>query len=180
MQINLNGQVDGIFGPVDNYQVQLFDTQAPITVTNFLNYVNSGKYANSIIHRDVQDFVMQGGGFLQQVNMDGQGVITALLPITTFRTIQNEFSSTRSNIRGTIAMAKLGGDPNSATSQWFVNISDNSGNLDYQNGGFTVFGDIVGEGMKLVDGVNGLPTYNLNPQYYPSDPTNGPFSESRL
>jgi fibronectin-binding autotransporter adhesin len=175
VQITLNGQVNGIFGPINNYQVQLFDSQAPITVANFLLYVNNGKYSSTIIHRDVQDFVMQGGGFKETVN--SQGVVTSLDPIATYGPIQNEFSPTRSNIRGTIAMAKLGGDPNSATSQWFVNISDNSGNLDYQNGGFTVFGNVVGEGMKLVDGVDGLPTANFNPQYYPSDPVNGPFAQ---
>ncbi len=68
------------------------------------------------------------------------GSRTALNPITSYGPIQNEFSSDRSNVSGTIAMAKVGNDPNSATSQWFVNLGDNSANLDNQNGGFTVFG----------------------------------------
>lgn len=62
----------------------------------------------------------------------------------------NEFSPTRSNVRATVAMAKVGGNPDSATSQFFVNLADNSANLDNQNGGFTVFATVV-EGMDVVD-----------------------------
>jgi len=66
-----------------------------------------------------------------------------------------------SNTRGTLAMAKLGGDPDSATNQWFVNLSDNSEALDAQNGGFTVFGEVLGDGMEVVDRIAGTPAYNL-------------------
>ena len=67
------------------------------------------------------------------------------------------------NEYGTIAMAKLGGDPNSATSQFFVNLGDNRANLDYQNGGFTVFGRVAGNGMVVAEGINSMPvdTYDL-------------------
>jgi len=69
------------------------------------------------------------------------------------RSIMNEFSADRSNLRGTVAMAKLGGDPDSATSQFFFNLDDNSENLDNQNGGFTVFAEVV-EGLDVVDAIS--------------------------
>ncbi|MEL6224380.1 MAG: peptidylprolyl isomerase, partial [Cyanobacteria bacterium J06627_8] len=99
--------------------VVLFDQDAPQTVQNFRNYVEDGDYENSIIHRSVPGFVVQGGGFTSTV-------ISSIPPIPTDAPVVNEFSSERSNTRGTIAMAKLGGDPDSATSQWFFNLADNN------------------------------------------------------
>ncbi len=66
-----------------------------------------------------------------------------------------------SNVRGTIAMAKLGDNVNSATSQWFINTGNNSANLDVQNGGFTVFGQVTGNGMAVVDAINALQIFNM-------------------
>lgn len=136
--------------------IQLMDTAAPATVANFLNYVTSGAYANSFIHRSVPGFVIQGGGYQWSSAINGYSNIPANAPVT------NEFSASRSNLRGTIAMAKLGGDPNSATSQWFFNLANNSGNLDNQNGGFTVFGQVIGDGMQVVDAIAALPIRNAN------------------
>lgn len=122
---------------------------APITTANFLQYVEDKFYDGTIIHRVVPNFVIQGGGFLP-------GMIQ---PPGIRGPIQNEFDPRRSNVRGTVAMAKLGSDPNSATSQWFVNLADNSSNLDTQNGGFTVFANVV-EGMDVVDAIAAVPLNN--------------------
>lgn len=133
--------------------VQLYDTATPLTVKNFIRYVKANAYTNSFFHRSISGFVVQGGGFTWN---------DSLAAVTTYPTVKNEFSKTRSNLRGTIAMAKLGTDPNSATSQWFFNLADNSGKpplgLDYQNGGFTVFGKVLGAGMTAVDAIAALPT----------------------
>ena len=107
---------------------------APLTVANFERYIEEEKYTDIILHRLISGFVLQGGGF--QWSNDQ----TSPSSIESFPAVQNEFSSERSNTRGTIAMAKIGNDPDSATNQWFFNLADNSANLDNQNGGFTVFG----------------------------------------
>ncbi len=135
--------------------IELFETQTPITTANFLNYVDSDAYTNGIFHRSAPGFVIQGGGFKI---VDGTDEKT-LVPVNTFPPITNEFKI--SNTRGTVAMAKLSGNPNSATSQWFVNLADNSLNLDNQNGGFTVFGRVIFDGMKIFDAIEKLPIANL-------------------
>jgi len=113
---------------------------APITTANFFQYVEDDFYDGTIFHRVVAGFVVQGGGFLP-------GMVQ---PPGVRDPIMNEFSPARSNVRATVAMAKVGGNPDSATSQFFVNLADNSANLDNQNGGFTVFATVV-EGMDVVD-----------------------------
>lgn len=130
-----------------SFQVNLFDQQTPTTVANFLGYVERGDYQSTYVHRSVEDFIIQGGGF----SFDEQAE-----PIVTQTPIINE--PVFSNVAGTIAMAKVGGKVNSATSQWFFNMSDNSANLDLQNGGFAVFGQVIGEGMKVVNAINALQT----------------------
>ena len=145
---------------VGGFNVQLYDTAAPLTVANFLNYANRNDYNSSIIDRSVPGFVIQGGGYNCCDPFFGQPfAITADAPV------QNEFDPSRSNVRGTIAMAKLPGDPNSATSAWFFNLVDNSANLDYQNGGFTVFGYVLDSGMDIVDRIAGLPISSQNPTF---------------
>lgn len=128
-------------------QVNLFDQSTPKTVANFLTYVNEQSYVDTVIHRSVEDFVVQGGGF----TFDGE----TLQPIDVNGTVDNE--PEWSNIEGTIAMAKVAGDPDSATSQWFFNVGNNSANLDLQNEGFTVFGQVV-SGMDVVEQINQLET----------------------
>lgn len=132
-----------------SFVVELFDTAAPQTVANFLNYVNDGDYTDSIIHRSVPGFVIQGGGF----TTDGSDVVQR---IPTDAPVANEFN--QFNLRGTIAMAQLGGNPNSSTNQWFINLSDNSG-LDADD--FTVFGRVVQGLDTVVDGIAALPRANF-------------------
>ncbi|MBY0484242.1 peptidylprolyl isomerase [Nitrosomonas sp.] len=152
--------------------IELFETQTPITTANFLNYINSDAYTNGIFHRSVPKFVIQGGGFKI---VDGTTRKT-LAPVNTFAPITNEFNI--SNTRGTVAMAKLSGNPNSATSQWFVNLADNSLNLDNQNGGFTVFGRIIFDGMNVFDAIEKLPIANLGSSSLTATPTIGTSDSS--
>jgi len=134
------------------FEVNLYDNATPATVANFLSYVNNLAYTNSIYHRSVPGFIVQGGGFTGNLGLPVD-------PITANAPVVNE--PELSNVRGTIAMAKLSGDANSATNQWYFNLSDNSANLDGQNGGFTVFGEVIGNGMDIIDAIAGLPTYNF-------------------
>jgi len=143
-----------------NYRLQLFDTLKPGTVENFLRYVNADRYDNLIIHRsdplggnpaDPPD-IIQGGGY----------VFPGFNHVNTFPAIPNEFTTNGiiSNTRGTVAMAKTS-NPDSATSEWFVNLRDNSTALDDTNnsGGFTVFGKVVDADMAVVDAIAALPRF---------------------
>jgi len=140
------GTIVSITTPLGTIRLEMLDGAAPQTVANFLNYVNDGDYANSFIHRSVPGFVIQGGGFT--FSAGNLGNVPEDPPVV------NEFNL--SNVRGTVAMAKLGGDPDSATSQWFINLADNSEDLDNQNGGFTVFARVVDDDMAIVDAIAAL------------------------
>lgn len=129
--------------PLGTMRLELFDEAKPVTVANFLGYVQSGAFAGSFAHRLEPGFVLQGGGYrVTAGNLDvvptGGAILNEAGP---FPAYSNDF--------GTIAMAKTAGNPNSATSQWFINLGDNSANLDFQNGGFTVFGRVV-EGFDVL------------------------------
>jgi cyclophilin family peptidyl-prolyl cis-trans isomerase len=137
--------------PLGSFDVEMYEEDAPLTVENFLNYVKDGDFANSFVHRRSRGFVIQGGGYTWVDGVVGD--------VPEDPPVQNEFKL--SNVRGTIAMAKLGGDPNSATSEWFINLGDNSDNLDSQNGGFTVFGKVLGDGMEVVDAIAELEIWNF-------------------
>ena len=129
------------------FDVALYATATPLTVSNFLNYANRGDYSNSVVHRALPNFIVQGGGF-KSANPNFTSIPTNSSPL-------NEPGI--ANLRGTIAMAKMAGNPNSATSQWFVNVADNTANLDNQNGGFTAFGRVCGNGLAVADAVAALP-----------------------
>lgn len=138
-----------------DFQVNLYDKATPKTVANFLAYVTSDAYKNTIVHRSVPGFVIQGGGF-QYPNK------SPLVVIPQKPTVINE--PLYANRRGTIAMAKLQSQPDSASNQWFFNLSDNNrGVLDSQEGGpgFTVFGEVMGNGMAIIDAMAGLRIFDL-------------------
>ncbi len=122
--------------------LQLDAEKAPVTVQNFLDYVNSGFYSNTIFHRVIPNFMIQGGGFEPGMKQK-----------TTKAPIKNEAANGLKNDKYTIAMARTG-DPHSATAQFFINVKNNDF-LDYpgQDGwGYCVFGKVV-EGMDIVDSI---------------------------
>lgn len=131
-----------------DFEVNLFDDITPKTVENFLAYVEQESYHQSVIHRSVPGFIVQGGGFSYQSDRP-------LTAISANAPIINE--PELSNRRGTIAMAKVATNPNSATNQWFFNLDNNSANLDAQNGGFTVFGHVSEQGLQILDTIAALP-----------------------
>lgn len=135
-----------------NIDIELFTAETPLSVMNFLNYANSGRYDQVIFHRMVEDFVAQAGGFKNEF---GFGEVDKDDPVVNEPGI--------SNTRGTIAFAKTPNDPDSATSEWFLNFGDNSENLDNQNGGFSVFGEITDQaGLDVLDAIGDLDTVNAS------------------
>lgn len=141
-------QVDTVVG---RYNLELFD-DTPATKANFLAYIDAGRYNGTIVHRAIPGFVVQAGGYYSRLPLEH---------IPTFAAVQNEFR--RSNVRGTVAMAKIEGNPNSATSEWFVNLANNNAaNLDNQNGGFTVFARVLGNGMTVVDSIAALQRFTID------------------
>lgn len=145
------------------FNVELYDNDAPKTVANFLYYINQKDYDNSVIHRHATIAsssgvaVIQGGGYAYQGNFLGSPL---LYDFPKASPIVNEYSALHPNVRGTIAMAKLSGNADSATSEWFINLDDaNAAALDSSNsGGFTVFGDVISPGMDVVDSIANFPT----------------------
>jgi cyclophilin family peptidyl-prolyl cis-trans isomerase len=160
-----------VLGTID---ITLYDQQTPITVDNFLRYIDSGAYipndpnfpvpAPIFFNRAVPGFVIQSGGYVSAQDPTQPPVILPG-PVTAFSPIPNEARPDLHNVRGTIAMAKLPDDPDSATSQWFINLIDNSGpptNLDTENGGYTVFGTVSAAGMTTADAIGALPNYDAS------------------
>lgn len=149
---NVTGQIAQIDTVRGKFNIELLATDAPKTVTNFLSYVNKGAYTNTLFHRSVPGFVIQAGGY---------GVVgSSISLIPQDAQVVNEFKIP--NTRGTLAMAKLGSGPNTATNQWFVNLADNRANLDNQNGGFTVFARVLGTGMSVPDNIAALPVFDAS------------------
>ncbi|MBX9899589.1 MAG: peptidylprolyl isomerase [Burkholderiaceae bacterium] len=123
--------------------MELNPAKAPVSVDNFLNYVESGFYVNTIFHRVESNFVIQGGGFT-----------SSLTQPATMPAIKLEAGNGLSNLRGTVAMARTN-VLDSATSQFFVNVVDNAA-LDASNGGYAVFGKVV-QGLDVVDKIRVVP-----------------------
>jgi cyclophilin family peptidyl-prolyl cis-trans isomerase len=138
-------------------ELELFDKKAPETVKNFKKYVTDKHYDNTIFHRVIKDFMIQGGGFTPSLSKK-----------ETRAPIKNEASNGLSNDTGTIAMARTS-EPHSATAQFFINVSDNS-NLNYsaptpRGYGYTVFGRVT-KGMTVVNKIKMVSTK-----------ANGPFRD---
>ncbi len=129
-------------------KIQLDGDKAPVTVQNFLSYVDEGFYDNTVFHRVIADFMIQGGG-----------MEPGLREKKTKDPIQNESGNGLSNLRGAIAMARTN-RPDSATAQFFINVKDNRF-LDKANAqdrvGYCVFGKVI-EGMDVVDQIKAVPT----------------------
>ncbi len=130
-----------------NIKIELYPEKAPKTVENFLTYVKEGFFTDTIFHRVIPGFMIQGGGFNKNLDLK-QGKPPISL----------ESQNGLKNTRGAIAMARTG-DPNSATSQFFINVKDNP-NLDYpkpDGNGYAVFGKVL-EGMDVADKIVAVPT----------------------
>jgi len=128
---------------------ELYPKKAPETVTNFMKYVDEGHYNNTIFHRVIDGFMVQGGGFTSNLTQK-----------STHSSIKNEANNGLLNKRGTIAMARTQ-DVNSATAQFFINVADNAF-LDYQGNtpqefGYCVFGKVI-DGMEVVDKIREVET----------------------
>ncbi len=142
-----------------DFVIELYPDKAPISVQNFLDYVNSGFYNGTIFHRVIPGFVIQGGGFTADMQRK-----QTRPPIT------NEAENGLKNLRGTLSMARTQ-DVNSATSQFFINLVDNAA-LDHTPGnyGYAVFGKVV-KGMDVVDKIAQVQTGNKGPyQNVPLEP----------
>lgn len=128
-------------------ELELDPAKAPITVANFVKYVKKGHYDGLIFHRVIPTFMIQGGGYTPDLE---QRTVDAPIEIESKNGLKNK--------RGTIAMARTG-DPNSATSQFFINVTDND-NLDYPSFdgfGYTVFGKVT-KGLEVVDAIKDVET----------------------
>ena len=129
--------------------INTFADKAPVTVENFLNYCRNGFYDNTIFHRVIDGFMIQGGGFKSGMNQK-----------TTDAPIKNEANNGLKNTRGTLAMARTN-DPHSATAQFFINVADNdflnfrSERLD--SWGYCVFAEVT-EGLSVVDKIKNVST----------------------
>ena len=140
--------------------LELSREKAPISTANFLSYVEKGHYDGTIFHRVIPDFMIQGGGFDKDMKQKPTG-----------DGIKNEWQNGLKNTKGTVAMARLGGRADSATSQFFINVKDNPF-LDQPNdgAGYAVFGKVIA-GMDVVDKIKAVKTGNHGPhQNVPAEP----------
>ena len=135
-----------------NVKIELFEKEAPISVRNFLDYTKSGFYSDTIFHRVIANFMIQGGGFTSDLKQK-----------PTKGPIINEADNGLKNLRGTIAMARTG-IVDSATAQFFINVVNNDflnqRDKTQQGFGYAVFGKVI-EGMDVVDKIRAVPTGNV-------------------
>jgi peptidyl-prolyl cis-trans isomerase A (cyclophilin A) len=143
-----------------NITLELNKEKAPISTENFLSYTDKKFYDGTIFHRVIPKFMVQGGGFT-----------TDMTQKRTDKTIKNEWQNGLKNTKGTVAMARLGGQADSASSQFFINVSDNSFLDQPRDGaGYAVFGRVV-DGMDVVSKIEGVKTGVKNGmQDVPVDP----------
>jgi len=131
-----------------NINIELFDEKAPISCENFRQYAKDGHFSDTIFHRVMPNFMIQGGGMDEKMS-----------PKPTRDAIKNEADNGQTNLRGTLAMARTGA-VDSATSQFFINLSDNDflnhGDRDF---GYAVFGQVT-DGMDVVDAIAAVETGN--------------------
>lgn len=129
-----------------NINIELFDEKAPISCENFRQYAKDGHFSDTIFHRVMPNFMIQGGGMDQKMS-----------PKSTRDAIKNEADNGETNVRGTLAMARTGA-VDSATSQFFINLRDNDflnhGDRDF---GYAVFGQVT-NGMDVVDAIAAVAT----------------------
>ena len=131
-------------------KIELFQDKAPISVKNFLSYVDDKFYSNTVFHRVMKNFMIQGGGFVASTPIKQKKVKAPIV---------NESTNGLKNERGTIAMARTP-DPNSATSQFFINVTDNGMlNRRENDAGYAVFGKVI-EGMEVVHKIEKVQTGN--------------------
>ena len=137
-----------------NITIELAASEAPLSVANFLQYVQAGFYSGTIFHRVIPDFMVQGGGFTADMTQK-----------ETRSTVRNEAGNGLKNLRGTVAMARRA-EPDSATAQFFINLTGNDF-LDHQNDtpagmGYAVFGHVT-EGLEVVDKIAATTTTSVGP-----------------
>ena len=143
-------------------KLELFNDKAPITTENFKKYIESNHYTNTIFHRVIKDFMIQGGGFDAEMSQK-----------ETIGQIKNEADNMISNERGTISMARTS-DPHSASAQFFINLKDNTF-LDFKNNtaeewGYCVFGRVT-QGLDTIDKISLVNTGSYGPhQDVPQEP----------
>lgn len=158
---NLTGTIIKFESVMGTFYAQLFDSLTPNNVTNFLRYADGNLFDNTIIHQNAknqngQSLYLVGGGF-------GNAPTYTTVPTFPPVLIEPEVS----NVRGTLAAAKVGDAQSFSLNQWFVNVRDNT-YLNTADGGYTVFGRIIGDGMSVVDAMAAVSTYNvdgLNPSF---------------
>ncbi|QDU79059.1 Peptidyl-prolyl cis-trans isomerase A precursor [Polystyrenella longa] len=148
------GTVVRIESNLGDFDIELLDDDAPKSVENFKSYFAA--YAGSTIHRAIDGFIIQGGGF------DFDATTQGLVSIPTNDPVENEFIAKNSNVRGTLSTALQSGNIDSFSSGWFINTVDN---LFLDNVPHTVFGRVIGDGMDVVDAISNADSINLNGVY---------------